>query len=273
MINNYIPSKLRLPYSMVAGSVAQRKEKVCYYTERMSQEILKIIEDDSINIDKIQEIISKIMPQGLSIRVLETKGNDDAYAYCSTFFNQNNQISGMAMEFLSEDKKLPIEGITDIIHEWTHVLDSLFHPKYLIREQKMEQRGLNTKKYAEVFNEQLDIYESASSKKEIREILKIIERKIHKFLKGYNTEDKINILQDMRYNLETEKNAYKAQNKYGNIYKELGVEICEDRYNDGSNCLYDEKIKLIKQMAFDVISNARKKNNKRLRFAKSVRNN
>ena len=100
------------------------------------------------------------------------------------------------------------------MHEFQHITDQLFNPKYLARNQDMANKNLLTNKYNNIYDEYIYNYEAATNKNEKSYILKQIEYKLKEFLKGMSITDKINYLQDSRYSLIMENNAYFTQQKY-----------------------------------------------------------
>jgi len=264
MMIKLLPS-VKLPYEMTRGSMAERSAKAATLVEQLKIETEKAIKNKTINIRKLQTIIDGILPKQISIKVLKNRDNSCS-ALNDTISNDRWQITDLTMELDSKDGELPQELIIAVLHEGRHIADSLFNPKYLARQQTLEQKSLYMGKYNNVYGNQLYISEYAETPKEIKETMKIIKHKLHNLLRGYSPADKVNIIQDLRYGLETERNAYIMQYKYGQEFYKKGIVNREDYYEDHTpKFLFEEKFALLKQTAFEIIQKARRENANQLK--------
>ena len=265
MMIKLLPS-VKLPYAVTHGSIAERSAKAADLVEQLKLKTESSIKNETINLRKLQTIIDGILPEQISIKVLKNK-NTTCSALNDTISNEKWQITDLTMELDSKDGVLPQEMIIGVLHEGRHIADALFNPKYLARQQTLEQKGLYSRKYDDVYENQFYISEYAETPKEIRETMKIIKHKLHNLLRGYSPSDKVNIIQDLRYGLETEKNAYIMQYKYGQEFCKKGIVKREDYYeNHTPKFLFDEKMALLKQTAFEIIQKARKDHAQKLKL-------
>ncbi len=87
-----------------------------------------------------------------------------------------------------------------------------------------------------------------------------MSHKIKNFLRGFGIEDKVDYLQDIRYTLISEKYAYSTQRKYAKIMNKKHFLINKkDLGNENKIFMFDEKIKLLKDLAFEIIQKNRQK--------------
>ena len=148
------------------------------------------------------------------------------------------------------------------MHENTHILDTLANPKHTSLTQKLYRTGQYGRKRDDWFINVLYCKNRTNDNKET--VLEVVKEKTKEFLKGKSNSDKILHLQDARYELEQEQHAYSEQLKYAKKIKDMGEEVSE---NDLTDCeplyMFTEKIQLLKEMAFDLIIQERKKISKK----------
>ncbi len=97
-------------------------------------------------------------------------------------------------------------------------------------------------------------------------ILEVVKEKTKEFLKGKSNSDKILHLQDARYELEQEQHAYSEQLKYAKKLKDNGEEVSgQDLIDYEPIYMFSEKIQLLKEMIFNLISEERKKLAKKIK--------
>lgn len=183
------------------------------------------------------------------------------------------QISKTTIDIGTIKNKIKRVELTTLLHEFQHVADQIFHPKYLTRNQKMANIGLYTKKYDRLYDDLIYNREFPEGKKDKKIILNHLRNKINKFLRGLDSEDKIDYLQDIRYSLISEKHAYKTQLKYAKKLNKKHLKINkEDLENENKNFMFDEKIKLMKDLAFEIIQKNRQKHSLLLKKENKLRN-
>ena len=169
MITKLLPS-VKLPYEISRGSMAQRSAKAEDFINKLSDETVNIIENKAINKQKLQEVIDNLLPEQIRIQVLK---NQDQNVSGTNDIRLNNkwEITDLTMELDFLQNELPQEQIVDIVHEGRHIADSLFNPKYLARQQTLEQKGLYTKKFLDFYDNQLYIREFSESKRDIKDTI------------------------------------------------------------------------------------------------------
>ena len=150
-----------------------------------------------------------------------------------------------------------------------HVSDDIYHPKYLSRLQSLNKNGLNNKKYDNFYDSYYYCSECIESKQDKKDVLKIIKNRTKKFLRGLCINQKMDYLQDMRYSLISEVEAYKRQKTVAYDLKSKGFMVKEFDLEDYSkNNLFEEKINLLKNLAMEYITKERAKHASRIKKGK-----
>lgn len=94
-----------------------------------------------------------------------------------------------------------------------------------------------------------------------------MSHKIKNFLRGFGIEDKVDYLQD------SEKYAYSTQRKYAKIMNKKHFLINKkDLENENKIFMFDEKIKLMKDLAFEIIQKNRQKHAQLLKKRETLQN-
>lgn len=258
MINKLLPT-VTIPYSIARGSMQERAQKAERLTDNLYRKTVHATYDGNISLKVVRHILSKVMPPNVKILVMENE-NTFSEGANDFLFNRNNDIYATTLELRTQNGIFPKEHLVDIFHEGRHIADGLFNPKYYGRFQKLEKRGLLDTKYYKLYDEDLYTRECMEFKSDKKIILKLLERKIKKLLRKHNISDKIDILQNLRYDLESERNAFTSQLKYAKELEKKGMIMTDDRGTDfREEFIFDEKINLIKRIAYDLIKKERGK--------------
>ena len=110
------------------------------------------------------------------------------------------------------------------------------------------------------------------SKAEKHKIIKLLEHKIKKFLRGMNISEKMDYIQDARYSLIMEEQAYRTQRKYAKKFYKKHLPIKEYELDDEIGLhMLKEKIQLLTRIGFELIETERGKHAAKLK-AKKLRN-
>lgn len=267
IMNNKLVSAVRLPYIETRGSIETRQIKARQLVERLYENIHDKFENGKMPIEEIQKQVTSILPPQLNVIVQEGYDRHFNGAYSDIIFASNiKKIIGTTIELFSSDHKFNQKSLPILTHEFQHVADQIYHPKYLARVQHMQNSNYATEKYDRLYNDILYIPEFAESKKEKQLILKRIEHKLHKFLRRRTAEEKLDYIQDARYTLEMEHQAYLTQAKYVQKMKEAGIPVNTDDALDNYDeiFMFSEKIQLLKKIGFDIIQKERQKIAKKL---------
>ncbi len=261
-MNNKLVRSVRLPYPQTRGSVATRQNKARQMVHQLFENIHDKFENGKMSIENIQKHVTAVIPKQLNVVVKE--GYDPRFngAFSDIIFASNiKKIIGTTIEFFSPDHKFSQASLPTLIHEFQHVTDQIFHPKYLSRVQHMQNSNYATEKYDKLYNDILYTPEFPQSKTEKTQILKIVKRKLHKFLRRKPVEEKLDYIQDARYTLEMERQAYLTESKYAKKMIDAGIKInTDDAIDEYDNIfMFTEKIQLLKCMGVEIIQKERRK--------------
>lgn len=256
-INKLLP-QVSLPYRVVSGSFEYRQNKAQQFTHKIINDISGVIGSEGITISKLNKLIKHLLPRNLvfSARKIKVKNTE---AQLSRVFSDRNFVVEQVLEIKPDENGLiTLFHIPEIAHEIRHLADSLFHPKFLLRDQSIAQKIKFLDKYGDFYDKNVYVKEIFFGKKDKIRILKQIRHQIRKALRGLKIEDKINLLQEMRYNLISERNAYKAGSKTAKKIFNKNIPVYEDAlYNPSKEFMFNEKIKLLETIIYEMISKER----------------
>ena len=137
-------------------------------------------------------------------------------------------------------------------------VDILFNPKYTARTNRMAKQKLYDEKYIKCFDNALYHLEEFSNNAEKEKVLKQRKLDIEDWLKDKTPEEKIDCIQEVRYALLMEDNAYRTEKKYTDIMRRNNLKT-SDYDKEIDKYLFKEKAELLKQMGFETIKKEREK--------------
>ena len=263
---------VRLPYSKIRGPLSQRQQAAIDVVDKLCRDLYsKFDKNKELPLSEIQKSIDDIFEKKVKIIVKQTStpefdGSSDVI--CSPI---NGSYTATTLELNSVKGKIKFEDLITIIHEFQHIVDQLFIPKYLIRGQKMTLLGMMTPKYQNLYDK-LYNYEYPTSKADKHKIIKLLEHKIKKFLRGMNISEKMDYIQDARYSIIMEEQAYRTQRKYAKKFHKKHLPINEYELEDEIRLhMLKEKIQLLTRLGFELLETERGKHAAKLK-AKKLRN-
>ena len=269
-MRNLLP-KVSLPYSTTRGTFAQRQDKAIKLVDKLYRDLSpKFGKRGYITFEDLIKSVNDVLEKKINVSI--KKCTDPEFDGSSDIIYSpiTGNITGTTLEFFSNNKKIKLKDLITILHEFQHITDQLFHPKYLIRNQQMSKNRKFTYKYNNLYDNYLYAREYPENKKDKIYILKNLRYKIHKFLRKMSTKDKIDYLQDARYTLQMEHQAYSTQLKYAKKMKKKHIPINQyDLIKENPIHMMEEKINLIKEMAFEIIKKERKKHALKLKKCKN----
>lgn len=276
-MTNRLLDSIKLPYKITRGSYLERQQKADRTINKIFNDIQGQFKNNELSLDKMQECIDKNIPRHVKI-IIKNCEDEDYEGFSDILYStQSGKINATTIEFPTKNKKVKIEDLPTIMHELQHVIDQLYHPKYLARNQYMANKNLFSEKYNNLYDEWIYNKEDPENKKEIKYILSVIKQKILEFLKGKATSDKINYLQDCKYCLQMEDKAYFTQSKIAKKLKKKHLKVKqEDLLKLNKNYMFQEKINLINEIASSIIGKERAIHKSKLRKEeklRSVKNN
>lgn len=257
-----ISPKAKFSYNVAKGSPEFRRYKANKLNEDFFERVRYMIEDNKINVSDFEQGFHSVMPEEVDVRIKKHRltlfsncGGASAYV-----IDGDKNILGQTIEIPTGCKKIKSKNLAIAFHESRHVIDTLYNPKYEGRTIAMEKEGLFTKAYNKLYERALYSYEDCRTSEEKAKRLGKIKKKILKFLKGKPVEHQVNYIQDMRYSLETENNAYGDTAKFAHklFSQDCHVRI-DDMIDERRTFMFKEKLALLKQIGFDIIKAERER--------------
>lgn len=263
MIVNKLISSVKLPYEVTKGSFAQRQSKADILTEKLYQNLSSELKDDYtiLHFNDLQKKITDILPNKnikIIVQNLAEEDSQNCEGICEVLFNTNRDIKAISIGMGGISSSVRSVHIPAFVHEVQHFADDIYHPKYLSRLQSLNKQGLTGKKYDNFYDTYYYCPEVVESKRDKKDALKIIKNQTKKFLRGLSISQKIDYIQDMRYSLISEIEAYKRQRTVAKDLKSKGFMVKDFDFGDyPKNGLFEEKINLLKNLATEYMTKER----------------
>lgn len=261
-MSNILLPQVKLPYKYTRGSVSLRQQRADKLTDKLYHSLRgRFDKNGELKLDNIQKCIDEILPQRIKVLVKNAEPTDEFDAYSDILYSdKSGKIKVTTIELPSKKGKVKLIDLPTILHEFQHVADQIFHPKYLARNQSMSNASMYTKKYNVLYDEYMYSYEGPVGKKDRAYILKHLRHRIKHFLRKMKPEEKIDYLQDSRYNLMMENKAYFTQQKYAKKLQKQHVDVkTADITKWNKDYMFAEKIKLLEDIIASIIEKEREK--------------
>lgn len=260
---NKLVQNIKVPYEFSRGSLKQRQAKADILVDTLYHNMLGQVKDDysMFTYKSLQKLMSDVLPDHIckiSVKGLSSKFFE---GLLRVQYDNDKSIRGYLMQLCGISSTIRSCNIPIFIHEFQHLSDYIYNPKYLSRLQSLNIKGLETKRYDKFYDSVYYTNESAKTEQEIDNLMKSIRKKTKKFLRKMNISDKMDYIQDVRYSLEDEIVAYEKQRKIAEDLRAKGFMIDNfDLYDYPKEALFKEKIELLKQLAIEYITKERAKN-------------
>ena len=182
-INKLSPT-VKLPFKEVKGSVNYRQSKACNMVDKLYREILpQFNKKEEISFAQAKKALKNVLKGQIDIPIRKNGYSDIFDGGSDILYSEfTGQISKTTIDIGTIKNKIKRVELTTLLHEFQHVADQIFHPKYLTRNQKMANIGLYTKKYDRLYDDLIYNREFPEGKKDKKIILKHLRNKITKFL-------------------------------------------------------------------------------------------
>lgn len=259
-----VSNSVKFSYNMSKGSVKDRQKIVSDLNEKFFDAFVSTSEktDRPFTLKSLKKIYNKLLPEKKHIEVKGLSNSYSDFQGASSYVQDDTgKVLGLTLEVPADRQGKQKASIVTLMHENTHVLESLAQPKHTALLQKLTVKSSYTSArdkwyYGELYNEEKIPY---SDKIKIEERMKKVEHATKKFIKRKSFQEKVDYLNDARYELEEERNAHIEQLKYAKKLKEMGkpvdrldLEDCDKAY------LFKEKIKVLKKVLREVLLTERK---------------
>ncbi len=270
MIINKLSNSVKIPYELVKGSFAQRQAKADKMTEKIHANLFLGLKDDYtiFTFEQLQKTIKDVLPDKnlkVIVQSLSEEQSKHCEGLCEVLYNKDKEIRAISIGMGGISESIRSVHIPAFLHEVQHFADDIYHPKYLSRLQSLNKKGLANKKYDIFYDTYYYCPELIESKQDKKDALKIIKNRTKKFLRRLSIGQKMDYLQDMRYSLLSEIEAYRRQRTIAQELKSKGFRIKDfDLGNYPKNGLFEEKIELLKNLALEYMTKERSKHASRL---------
>lgn len=271
MISYNVMNSAKFSYSIAKGSVETRLAKA----QELNNQIYSKIKDNLISTQKnyimlsdLKEIILSVFPEKkkFALDKISKKDEKNMAASADYLFDQYENITGHIVEIPARKNRFAMIEIPTLMHELTHVFDKMFNPKIMKRSANLSYRfdsqtknSFSFDKYNRLYDKFYGSdYEQFSNEAEKVNILNLRKQELLKLLRGRSAEEKIDVIQNIRYHLGLELNAYTVENGYIDRMTPKGADLSELK-TDVDKYLFKEKIQMLKELAFDIIRKEREK--------------
>lgn len=242
-----ISQRAKFPLSISKGSTKQRFQRADKIMKNFSMDFIsEINKKNEISVDLVKKLLlNNVSYKNISFDIKPI--SPENYKYCDAYIERlakKGKINKYEINLPLVDKIKILrnkEQLTDLIHELWHMVEMVNNPKTIARYSCIED---NIYDKAESFFERYMYNWAHPSNKETKRANKAL----NKFLKSYDNETKINLLQMFRYDLQGEDNAERAV--FNNFTK---YHSKKKKYHP----LYKEKIEILNQKLKEVITKQR----------------
>ena len=276
MIKIAIPNTVKFSYKYTRGSYADSVKYARNTIEETINELIDSCSSETITINKLKKTIKKVLPEKKRIDIKPVNEKDPDSCGYQDYVTEINKVTGKEkycgyiISLPIKNGKFRLSNLPIFIHEFTHVLNALFTPKYtsqLIKSEALVERATLRSasnipnfsiQYKDCYDNSLYTKEKFNSTDEIPDILNKRRKEILKMLKNRTGGERIVILQNFRYFLQSEICAYESEQVLYKMLKKYGISFNKDLFEiDISKCLLKEKIEMLKELCLEEIKKAR----------------
>lgn len=281
MMRFKVAPSAKFSYSIARGDVHSRLQKGqdlnnIIYSKLKEQFISS--QKPYILLPELKSIIASIFPEQkiFSLVKINKKDLKQMEASADYIFDSFDNIIGHIVEVPAKRNKFAMMDVPTLMHEMTHVFDKMFNPKIMKRTAVLSSRYEYNPKFdieIDKYNRLTDKmygkdYEKFSTEAEKVNVLETRKQDLLNFLRGKSAEEKLDIIQNLRYHLQLELNAYTVENGYIDRMTPKGENFSNLKC-DTDKFLFKEKIKMLKEVGFEIIKRERAKIHKSVNKVKN----
>lgn len=256
---NRITGQARLPLSRIKGSVNSRNRKASQECRRFQKEFEKYCSGPVCKVNDFKKCLDNILAPHKINYIVEQEENEAFKGSLGTIIKLsadkegNIIINNTGYKFLlplDEEKEIILNKYT-AMHETRHFFDRLYNPKQnILRCNNM----INDHQYDNVAEEIRNVnFNNLDNPIKMSDF----KTKTDKLLKRLPANIAIDVLQSVKYGLQSEMNAYKDEIKYmlkDGYFKDgfiLAIFL-------GRNCKFKSKLKYVKNKLQEIIKSERR---------------
>ncbi len=237
------------------------------YAQKLTADFYNSVKDEfgtyDVKLSKIKKLYLKLLPPQKRIEVSGLGNNINATGRVMIGSNKKGNVEGYFVQIKPNaiTKALSLQEFGTLMHETDHLFSYFTNPKYTQRVIEMTIKGYRNKKYHQFFDKELQ----SAKKQNRKDLIPVLTKKLEKYFKNKTNDEKINTLQDFRYRLINERNAYNTGNFYQNAIEEYHPNVLSQKTEpiNTKKFYFDEKIELISKMLKNTIQEERAKLSKR----------
>ena len=255
-VNFQIP---KLPKKYCHGTDAQRKDAARNLNMRIFEDLLNNFDDSGCcNWQTIRNIIEKHFENCTKIFINDTPifGNIGAGTEVRI---KKNKVKGIKLLIpLNKFYDMDIQMLPVLGHEIRHAVDYLVNPKYIMSRLKCSFGRFFKNKIWRFYKDRIYTKEYPKTQEQKNIILESLEKDLKKILDKYPRNKQILYLNEIRYSIETEINAYEDGSILLSKLNQSGkTHVSPSNFYTKKNFMFDEKLRLINKMLHKVISEER----------------
>lgn len=241
----------KLPYEICKGSPQERLSLAKQLNNNFFNRISKKFYTKEVEFDVFEKTLKEATPSNIMVDVTDY-GKPGGFTN-NTLNNSKDAVEGFViyLEKARFGNGIRLLNSDTSLHESFHYFSHLTNPKHTARAAKMHEKGLSDK--TEPFYKENLYTRKNFDKKEL-------SQKLDAFLKDFTPQDKIDFLQNSRYRMIEEYNAYDEGYRYldkiQDIHSDLICEKIDGIDKDYFN--FPEKIKIVADKLREVIAEYRK---------------
>ena len=259
-----VEPSVKFSYNLIRGSVKSRQEFVSGLNNKIFNFLLPAFAKRKVDINYLDKIYTPLLPEPKYVKIKKLDNvNRNIVQGLSDYIEECGKFKGLTIELSTKKSKVKNTDFITFMHENTHVLDVLSNPKYTARIKKLncfDERYTPVNDWFDnVMYHEEDIQNLATKK----QLIKSIYKKTEKAIKNLSRIEKIDILQDSRYTLEQEYNAYEEQLKYAKILFKMKRPVDDLDLKDYSKkYMFKEKLSILKNIIYKLIQEERMEHRK-----------
>lgn len=234
-----LSTKIKLPLSEIKGSYKERFELARALNSKFFKKISSEFKTKDVSPDIFEKHLAEVSSHRINFGI---EDSTELPFTAKTLLFQNKDDETLVDKFkivlpLNRfDKTISLNDTNIFMHEFFHFFCEIVNPKHIKRTLTMTENGL--------FNSTNDFYNkylySKSSSEELKKVLP-------DFLETLKPEDRINFLQNSRYRLKEELEAYKEGYKYYDKIQDEHLDLISEKFScdDGAEYNFQHKINIL----------------------------
>ncbi len=245
----------KLPLEICKGSYEKRFELAKSLNENLYNNLTKKIKEKDISPNLFDKNIRKLSNDKINFHILDAhEVGFQGFTSLATGPTNTNIADrfNIYLPLNPYDKKVSILDTNAFMHEFFHLFCEISNPKHSQRAIKMFEKNLLPT--TEPF------YSKELYSKQNINIEKLKNKTLPEFLNKLPEEDQIDFLQNSRYRLKEELQAYKEGHKYNNKIQNEHEDLIYEKSDceNGDSYHFKEKINILETKLKQVLSNVRK---------------